>query len=115
MLNEPMHDVALRDDAVDGFAVLADDERADVAGNQLLHGSADRLARTDRRDPTPLGAQNGLDVHRKPRMTWRGRRSSRRSPPSLGQNAASGNKSPRASAAEITIIPTGIPMAISRA
>ena len=68
MVGEAVHDVALRDDPVDGFAVLADDEGADIAGNQLLHSGADRLIRPDRRHRTPLGAQNGLDVHRRPRM-----------------------------------------------
>src|SRR6202035_4024378 len=102
VVGHAVHDVALRDDPVDGFAVLADDEGADIAGNQLLHSGADRLVRPDRRHRTPLGAQNALDVHRRPPMMDAGAGAPVEAS-SLGQNAASGNKSPRARAAGITM------------
>ena len=68
MIGEAVHDIALRNDPVDGFAILADDKGADIAGNELLHSGADRLIRPDRRHRTSLRAQNGLDVHHRPRM-----------------------------------------------
>src|SRR6516225_6368935 len=44
-----VHNVALRYDPVDTITVLADDEGANIAGNQRVHRGADRLIRPDRR------------------------------------------------------------------
>src|ERR1700730_15450269 len=64
LLGKRDHDIALRQDAIDAIAVLADDDRADPLPVQHVDRVADRRVRPDRRDPIALVAQDRLDIHR---------------------------------------------------
>ena len=71
-LRETPHDVALRDDALDGQPVAGDDERADAPETELVDDVGDGRLGVDRGDRRPLGGQDGGHPHGNPLMLGHG-------------------------------------------